>query len=175
MNKLILLLCFLLPMSAFGQGKKSKRAIYFLELQGGLLFDAHQRADYLGPNQLHIGWSKVKNNRINEIALEFVRYTTDFQPEPGPNTTPPKWRRKRQSIEAKYFLSVWSKGGEKYRFYAGPISSFLIMNNNFDPSSPSRVKSEEKCNCRESGTQGLNSCFSLYPASNNVNRVETFR
>ena len=144
MKTLLLLIFLALTFNIHAQNEESEKAKNSLKIQGGILFDKHSNGNYLGFNQLSIGWSNLKENKLSESSVELIRYTTDSQEKSGPDDTP-SWIRQRESMELEFFRSVLHVGGGRENgIYLGPTASFLYLKNDLLPTMTSQYRLVEK-------------------------------
>ena len=144
MKKLLLIFCgLILTINLSAQSKKSKKPIYFLKVQTGLLYDLHPESNFLGFNQLNVSWAKFQNDKINEISLELLKYTTDLDRVSAVSSSPFKLKRIKTSFELEYYKSLLHKGKIKNGFYMGPTASLRYMKTNFSPNMSTIIKYEE--------------------------------
>ncbi|MBI1227005.1 MAG: hypothetical protein GC192_17370 [Bacteroidetes bacterium] len=142
MKHLLLSLFLLSSLCLYGQ--KKEKPVYFLKLQGALLYDVHPKNDYLGINLINLGRAKYYDGILRGLDLEFIRYNSGGQEKVEDYT---KWSKERTSFELEYYRSYPIIGGIENGFFIGPSASLLYSQSTFMPNNSTRKRTDEICEC----------------------------
>lgn len=121
---------------------------YLLHAQGGFLMDKSFDKTYKGFNLLNVGVSRLKNNKLQSLQLEMIRFKVeDITFLSGFSYPVRGYTGEHKSTELIYNHSLGLTRDIKNGFYVGPSVSIIFNSNLILPATTASFPVEEVCFC----------------------------
>lgn len=122
MKQVLSLLLLFVSLNVCAQLRPHTGAISIGKIQAGILFDQNEKADYLGPNILNLGWTTLRGAGLSELDFEFIYYDQSYDREGAEQYQD---ERTRFSVEMTQFWSLVNFGRGIGKTHFGPTAAFM--------------------------------------------------